>query len=246
MEFTKKRMFIRILILCSILGLSVITFLSLFYRKEISRPTEEIKSSSKLAYAKGIFFVEYEGDKKIYAVSIDSFSIERAKIGPFAIGPLHVARLNKITVDLNLDEIEPRLVKEGTEEKGGEGKILGFENPISKIKENLPPQARKIRGLDVKEVSVNLWKKGQRILRISSDSAAIDHNSGDLIFTGHATMDAGENGNLISHRIRWNRKTRFFRITDPYILTKNGKKVEGEGMETDYLFSRISYGLSNK
>lgn len=122
MEFTKKRMLIRILVLCSILGLSIITCLSLFYRKELSQPSGEIKSSSKLAYGKGISFVEYEGDKKIYAVSIDSFSIERAKIGPFAIGPLHVARLNKVTVDLNLDEIEPRLGKEGTEEKGGKGK----------------------------------------------------------------------------------------------------------------------------
>jgi hypothetical protein len=179
-------------------------------------------------------------------VSVDSVSVERAKLGPFAIGPLHVAHLNKVAIDLNLDEIEPLLDKENVEGQGEGGKALDFENPVSRIKEKLPPEARKIRGVNIKEVSINLWKKEQRILRITSDTAAIDRNSGDLIFIGHATMDAGERGNLISHRIRWNRKTHFFRITDPYIFTKDGKKIEGEGMETDYLFKRIGYQLSNK
>jgi hypothetical protein len=246
MKFRQRRIAIKILMLFSILGILIAVFLSFSHRKEGTQFSKELKSSSQLAYAKGISFVEYQGDKKIYAVSIDSFSIERAKFGPFAIGPLHVAHLNKVAIDLNLDEIEPILDKEGVEEKGEAGKILGFENPISKIKQNLPPEARKIRGLNVNDVSITLWKKEERVLRISSDTATIDRNSGDLIFTGHATMDAGENGNLISHRIRWDRKTRFFRVRDPYIFTKNGKKVEGEGMETDYLFKRINYQLSNK
>jgi len=246
MKFWQRRIAIKILILLSILGIVIAVFLSLYHRKEGPQVSKELKSSSKLAYAKGISFVEYQGDKKIYAVSIDSFSIERAKFGPFAIGPLHVAHLNKVAIDVNLDEIEPLMDKERVEEQGEGGKLLDFENPISKIKEKLPLEARKIRGLNIKEVSINLWKKEQRILRISSDTATIDRNSGDLIFTGHAMMDAGENGNLISHRIRWNRTTRLFRVTDPYVLTKNGKKVEGEGMETDYLFKRINYQLSNK
>jgi hypothetical protein len=205
-----------------------------------------LKSPAGLFFGKGISFVEYHGDKKIYSVSVDSVSIERAKLGPFAIGPLHVAHLNKVAIDLNLDEIEPILDKERVEEQGEGGKVLGFENPISKIKEKLPPKARKIRALDIKDVSINLWKKEKRILRISSDAATIDRNSGDLVFAGHATMDAGENGNLVSHRIRWNRKTRFFRVTDPYIFTKDGKKVEGEEMEADYLFKRINYQLLSK
>jgi hypothetical protein len=154
--------------------------------------------------------------------------------------------LNKVAIDLNLDEIEPLLDKENVEGQGEGEKALGFENPVSRIKEKLPPEARKIKGLNIKEVSINLWKKEQRILRISSDTATIDRKSGDLVFTGHAKMDAGENGNLISHRIRWNRKTRLFRVTDLYIFTKDGKKIEGEGMETDYLFKRITHQLSSK
>lgn len=246
MKFLQKRIAIRILIGISFIGILLVALFSILGQRERGRLSQELKSSSKLAYAKGISFVEYHDDKKIYAVSIDSFSIERAKIGPFAIGPLHVAHLNKVAIDLNLDEIEPMLDKERGEEKGEAGKILDFENPISKIKEKLPPEARKIRAINVKQVSINLWKKGQKTLRISSDAATIDRNSGDLIFTGHAMMDAGENGNLISHRIRWNRKTRLFSVADPYILAKDGKKIEGEGLETDYLFKRISYQLSNK
>lgn len=246
MKFWQKRITLKILIIVLFLGILIATFLSLSLRREGARISKELKSPSRLFFAKGISFVEYQGDKKIYAVSIDSFSIERAKFGPFAIGPLHVAHLNKVAIDLNLDEIEPILDKEGVEEKGEAEKILDFENPISKIKEKLPPEVRKIRALNIKDVSINLWKKEQRIFRISSDTATIDRNSGDLIFTGHATMDAGENGNLISHRIRWNRNTWLFRVVDPYIFAKDGKKVEGEGMEADYLFKRISYQLSNK
>ena len=246
MKFWQKRITLKILIIVLFLGILIGTFLSLSLRREGTQISKELKSPSRLFFGKGISFVEYQGDKKIYGVSIDSFSIERAKLGPFAIGPLQVAHLNKVAIDLNIDEIEPMLDKEGSEEKGEAGKILDFENPISRVKEKLPPEARKIRGLNVKDVSINLWKKEQRILRISSDTATIDRDSGDLIFTGHAMMDAGKNGDLISHRIRWNRKTRLFRVADPYIFSKNGKKIEGEGMETDYLFKRISYQLSNK
>jgi hypothetical protein len=246
MKFWQRRTALRILIILLFIGVLIATFLSLSVRREGTRISKELKSPSRLFFGKGISFVEYHGDKRIYSVKIDSVSIERAKLGPFAIGPLHVAHLNKVAIDLNLDEIEPILDKERVEDQGEGRKVLDFENPISKIKEKLPPEARKIRGVTIKEVSVNLWKKEQRILRISSDTATIDRNSGDLIFAGHATMDAGENGNLISHRIRWDRKTRFFRVTDPYIFTKDGKKIEGEGMETDYLFERVKDQLSNK
>jgi hypothetical protein len=246
MKFWQKRIALKILIILLFMGVVVATFLSLSIRKEKPQISKEPKSPARLFFGKGISFVEYHGDKKIYSVSVDSVSVERAKLGPFAIGPLHVAHLNKVAIDLNLDEIEPLLDKENVEGQGEGEKALGFENPVSRIKEKLPPEARKIKGLNIKEVSINLWKKEQRILRISSDTATIDRKSGDLVFTGHAKMDAGENGNLISHRIRWNRKTRLFRVTDLYIFTKDGKKIEGEGMETDYLFKRITHQLSSK
>jgi len=246
MKFWQKRTAPKILIILLFIGVLIATFLSLSVPREGPRILKGLKSPSGLFFGNKISFVEYHGDRRIYSASIDSVSIDRAKLGPFAIGPLHVAHLNKVAIDLNLDEIEPILDKERVEKQGGEGKLVDFGNPISKIKEKLPPEARKIRALDIKDVSINLWEKEQRILRISSDTATIDRNSGDLIFAGDATMDAGENGTLISHRIRWNRTTRLFRVTDPYIFTKNGKKVEGEGIETDYLFRRMNDRLSNK
>jgi hypothetical protein len=246
MKFWQKRTSLKILIIVLFIGVLVATFLSLSPRKEGPRISKGLNSPSGLFFGKGISFVEYHGDRRIYSASIDSVSIDRAKLGPFAIGPLHVAHLDKVAIDINLDEIEPILEKERVEKQGERGKVLDFENPISKIKEKLPPEARKIRALDIRDVSINLWKEERRILKISSDTASIDRNSGDLIFAGHATMDAGENGKLISHRIRWNRTTRLFRVTDAYIFTKNGKKVEGEGMETDYLFKRMNDQLSNK
>ena len=244
MEYTQKKRVIKILILLLILGILVGTSSLFFSRKKYSSPLEEYKSS-KLAFSKGISFVEYHGDKKVYSISIDSFSIERARLGPFAIGPLHMAHLNKVTVDLHLEGIKSKLDKEKMEE-GAEWEILDFGNPILNIKNSLPFQIKKIKGIELKEISLNLWKDEKRIFRISSNTATVDRKTGDIIFTGHANMDAGQDGKLISHRIRWDKKTRSFKVTDSYYLIKNGKRMEGRGIETDFLFRKINYLISNK
>jgi hypothetical protein len=236
MNFHQKRAAIKILILSLIIGVVIFTFFSVNWRGR-GHFIQGFKSSSKLAYAKGISFVEYHGDKKVYAVSIDSFSIERARIGPFAIGPLHVAHLNKVNIDLYLDGVESRLDKE----KGMDLSEKDFEIPISGIRKNLPYEFRKIRGIELKDISANLWRNEQKIFRISSDKATVDRKTGDIIFVGHANMDAGENGKLIAHRIRWDRETHLFRVTDPYILTKGKERRQGNVIETDYLFTRVSY-----
>jgi hypothetical protein len=246
MDFLKRKTFIKILILISISSILVVTFLFLFHRKEMSQSIEELKLSPKLAYGKGISFVEYHGDKKVYSVSIESFSIERARLGPFAIGPLHIAHLTKVNIDLFLDGIESRLEKEKIEGKDEEEGKLDFENPISNIRKNLSLHIKKVRGIKLKDISINLWKNEKKVFRISSDTATVDRETGDIIFTGHATMDSGEKGNLISHRIRWDRKSRLFKVTDPYYFTKHGKKTEGTGIETDYLFQRMNQLVSKQ
>jgi hypothetical protein len=241
MNFQHKKTAIRILILSLIIGVVIFTFLTVRWR-ERDHFTQGFMSSSKLAHAKGISFVEYHGDKKVYAVSIDSFSVERARIGPFAIGPLRVAHLDKVNIDLYLDQAESRLVKE----KGAESWEKNFENPISGIKKNLPPQLKKIRGIELKDISANIWENEQKIFRISSDTATVDRKTGDIVFAGHANMDAGENGRLISHRIRWDRKTRLFRVKDSYILTKGKETKQGNEIETDYMFTRVNYRPAEK
>jgi hypothetical protein len=246
MEFLKRMKVIKILILLSIIGILVITFLFIYHWKEQSQLIKQLKPNSKLAYGKGISFVEYHGEKKVYSVSVDSFSIERARIGPFAIGPLRMAHLNKVNIDLFLEGIESGLGKEKMEEKSDVKGILDFENPISNIKKNLPIHIKKIRGIRLEGISINLWENEKKIFRISSDTATVDRETGDIIFTGHATMDAGEKGNLISYRIRWDRKSRLFKVTDPYYLTKDGKRMEGIGIETDYLFKKITNLISKK
>jgi hypothetical protein len=243
LESLKRMKVIKILILLSITGILVITFLFIYYWKEQNQLIKRLKSNHKLAYGKGISFVEYRGDKKVYFVSIDSFSMERARLGPFAIGPLHIAHLDKVNIDLYLDGIESRSEKERMGEKGEEG-ILDFENPISNIKKNLPLQIKKVKGIKLKDISINLWKNEKRIFRILSDTATVDRETGDIIFTGHANMDANENGKLISHRVRWDRKSHLFKVADPYYFMRDGKKTEGAGIETDYLFQRMNQLVS--
>jgi hypothetical protein len=240
-----KRKFIKYFILISILGiLAVVVSLSM---KGIEKQNNLIDfyPTSKLAFGKGISFVEYRDDRKIYSVSIDSFFIERARLGPFAIGPLNIAHLNKVAIDLYLGDNESRS-KEKLEDKTTEKNLLSLEKPISDIKKNLPLQIKKVKRIELKDISLNLWENERRIFRISSDSATVDRKTGDIVFTGHATMETDENGKLQSYRIRWDRKTHLFKVMDPYYLIKNGRKTEGKGIETDYLLERISNVASQK
>lgn len=282
-KYLKKRAVIKIIIIFLIFGVLAIVVYSLSSTSK-KRISLFERSSSKLAYGKGISFVEYHGDKKVYAVSIDSFSIEREKLGPFSIGPLSVAHLKNVKVDIYLDEAEgeisphpnllplrperTRLWREGekeervvpqrekgkssenplppgerTEVRGGEKQGLNLENPLSGIKRNLPKEIKKVRGIKLKDISFNIWRDEKKIFSISSESATIDKETGDIIFTGHATIDAGNNGKLVSHRIRWSKKTQLFSVPDSYYLIKDGRRTEGKGIETDYLLRKINYNF---
>jgi hypothetical protein len=242
MNFKQKKAAIKILILSLIIGVVIFTFFTVNWRGR-GHFTQGYKSSSKLAYAKGISFVEYHGDKKVYTIAIDSFYVERARLGPFAIGPFRVVYLNKVDVELYQEGIESKLeqeIKENRTEKiEKKREILNFDSTLLDIRRKLPIEIKKVKGIEIKEISINLWKKGERIFRISSNSAIVDRKTKDLIFTGQANLDAGENGKLISHRIRWDRKTKMFKIADSYYFIKDGRRVEGKGIETDYLLTRM-------
>lgn len=238
-----KLSLIRWLILFSILGVIVYLIFSISFQKAPAQLSKRLETSSKLAFAKGVSFVEYHGDKKVYSVSIDSFYIERARIGPFAIGPFHIVYLNKVNIELYQEGIESKLEQEmrGNGNQKIEGnEILNLDTTFIEIRRKLPVEAKRIKGIEVKEISINLWKEGKRIFRISSNTATLDRKTRDLIFTGKANLDAGDNGKLLSHRIHWNKKTHLFRVLDSYYLIQNGVKREGKGVEVDYLLKRIS------
>jgi hypothetical protein len=246
MDFKQKRRLTKLLILLSILGISVITVLLLLTHKKYDQSSQDFRPTSKLAYAKGIHFTEYRGEKRVYSVSIDTFSVERVRVGPFAIGPLRVGQFSKVSVDLYLDAIDSKQ-GEANEANGMdvEEELQDFGSPISNIRNHLPPELRRVRAIKLKDLSLNLWRHGERIFRISSDTAEIDQKTRDLIFVGHALMDSGQNGRLLSHRIRWDSKTHRFSAGGPYLLTKNGDKKDGTGIEVDYLFRRIHYQTSS-
>lgn len=249
MEYKKKINIIKLSLI--VLGTGVIVFLFFYISPQKPKRIEgEFRLGSKLAFGKGISFIEYHRDQKVYFVSIDSYYIERARIGPFAISPLHILYLNNVDIDLYYEGIKSKLESEIKEdeiqkiEKSEE--ILNFDQIFSDMRKKMPSEAKKLKGIEIHKISINLWKEGERIFRISSDSATIDRKTKDLIFSGKANLDAGINGRIISHRIRWDKKTHLFKIMDPFYLIRNGKKIEGKGIETDYLLKKISYIPSSK
>jgi hypothetical protein len=239
MNLRQKRGPLRILVLLLIFAILVITSLLLFTGRKETHPSKVFRDS-KLAYAKGVSFTEYRGEKKVYSVSIDTFSIERARLGPFAIGPLRVAHFNKVDLDFYLEAIESKEDNRNAGHSPEKEEFPELDNLLLNLREKLPAQLKKVRGMRLKDLSFNLWKNDKKICRIASDTAEFDRETRDLVFAGHATLDSGENGMLISHRIRWSRKTRLFLAEGSYRLTKNGEKREGTGIEVDYLFRRVN------
>ena len=244
MKFNLKPNFFKILFLLAVFGMVVLILAAYFFQEDSVRLSKEFESPSKLAHGQGISFFETHGDQKVYRVSIDTFSVDRAKLGPFAIGPLIVAHLNKINLDLYLEGIESKL--ESQRKAKEEGKLEGaidLEGALANIRKNLPS---KVKIIKADGISINLWKEEKRIFSLSSDTATFDHKTGDIVFTGHVKMDAGENGNLIAYRVRWIRETGLFKVIDPYILTKGGMRTEGREIETDYTLKKIAKSVSQK
>ena len=207
--------------------------------------TPQLYSSDELTSAKGWKISQSHGRHKAYDASIESFSIDRAKLGPFAIGPLHVAHLKKVVVDF---------YAEGLSSNGDAGtdpsqprafRIDALAGPLADIRNHLLFRSKKVRIFDIAGVSLNLWQKEKKVFGISSDRATLDRQTGDIVFIGHAFLDAAESGNIISYRIRWIKKTSLFRIKDPFILTQGNKKKEGSELETDYLLKQIRYQIKS-
>jgi hypothetical protein len=239
----RKNLLISILI-AIILTVCFGTIWSLFKSYQLRR-TPQLYSSNKLTSAKGWKVSQSRGDKKIYRASVEDFSIDRAKLGPFTIGPLQVAHLKEVVIDFYSEGLLSDEDADTNPSKPKTFRIDALEGPLADIRNDLLFRSRRIRILDIDGISLNLWEKEKRVFNISSDKATMDRQTGDIVFIGHASMDAAENGSIISYRIRWIKKTSLFHITDPFILTNGNKKKEGRELETDYLLKKIRYQIKS-
>jgi hypothetical protein len=238
---SKRRKLLISILLALVLSVCVGAFWSLFTWYRLPKTQQ---SSDKLASAEGWKISHYRGNKKVYQASIESFSIERAKLGPFAIGPLQVAHFKKVVIDFYAEGLLSYADADKAPSKLGTFGIDALEGPLADIKKNLLFRSRKIGIMDIMGISLNLWESEKRVFKISSDRATIDRQTGDIIFTGHASLESAENGSIISYRMRWVKKTSLFRIKDPFIFTKGDKKREGRELETDYLLKKIKFQIN--
>lgn len=209
------------------------------------RKTLRSHSYDQLASAEGLKISHSRGGKKVYDASIERFSVERAKLGPFAIGPLQVAHFKKVVIDFYAEGLLSNDVADKAPSKPRTFGIDALDGPLADIKKELLFRSRKIGILDIIGITLNLREKDKRVFKISSDRATIDRKTGDLIFTGHASLDASENGSIIAYRIRWVKKTSLFRIKDPFILTKGNQKREGRELEADYLLKKVRFKIES-
>jgi len=241
---SRRKKFLLSFLLAVLLTVCAGTLWSLLNWYRLQR-TPQVHPSDKLASTTGWKIYRSSGNKKVYQASVETFSIERARLGPFAIGPLQVARLQKVVIDFYAEGLLSDPGADGDPSKSDTFKIDTIEGPLADIRNDLLHRSRKIGILDIDGISLNLWQREKRIFGISSDRATIDRKTGDVIFIGHASLDAAENGSIISHRITWVRKTSLFRINDPFILAKADERKEGRELETDYLLKKVKYQIKS-
>jgi hypothetical protein len=219
------------LILC--IGFGTLWSLYKWYRLQREPPSYP---SHILASGEGWVITQSNGNKRVYQASIKSISIERARLGAFEIGPLHVARLDKVAIDFYVEGLASKALY--SPDAFG---IEILENSLADIKKDRMFRNQNIRILKIKDITLRLWDKDTKVFGISSDQATIDRQTGDILFVGHASLHAGSSGSVIAHRIRWVRKTSLFRITDQFILRKGSVVKEGRELETDYLLEKVKY-----
>ena len=234
----KRNKLLRFVLLALVLAVCVATLWSLFKWYQVPK-TDQLNSSNTSRSAKGWKISHSHGNQKVYQASIESFSVERAKLGPFGIGPLQVAHFKKVVIDFYSEGLLSYAKTEKAPPKSAAFGIEALEGPLADIKNDLLFRSKKIGILDIIGISLNLWESDKRVFNVSSDRATMDRQTGDLIFTGHASLDAAQNGHIISHRIRWVKKTSLFRLKDPFIFTRGDEKKEGRELETDYLLKNI-------
>jgi hypothetical protein len=227
------------ILLALILSVCAGVFWSVFRWYRLQR-TPRSYSSHTLSSGEAWKITQYDGNKRVYQASIESISIERAKLGPFAIGPLHVAHLNRVVIDFYAEGLAGQ-----DPYKPDAFRIDMLENSFAGMRNDPFFRSKKIKILDIKDISLNLWDREKRVFGISSDRATIDRQTGDVIFIGHASLRSAEDRSVISHRVRWVRKTSLFSIKDPFILTQGNKKKEGRELETDYLLKKIKYQIKS-
>jgi hypothetical protein len=223
------------ILLALILSIGVGTFGPLYNWYRLQREPRSYPSRI-LASGEGWTITQSNGNKRVYQASIKSISIERAKLGAFAIGPLHVAHLDKVAIDFYGEGLASKAPY-----RSDAFGIDILENSLADIKKDRMFRGRKIRILVIKDISLNLWESDTKVFNISSDEATIDRQTGDILFVGHASLNAGVSGSVIAHRIRWVRKTSLFRVNDLFILKKGSTTKEGRELETDYLLKKIKY-----
>ena len=234
----KKRLIFIILVPALIVVGATLWSLFTLYQ---SRRAAQSLSSDSISSAEGWKISRMHGNNKLYDASIESFSVERAKMGPFTIGPLHIARLKNVVLDFHAEGLLSLAAARKRSTESGISMADALQDSFADIRSEPVFRSRKIRILDIERVALSLWEGEKRAFRISSDQATADRRTGDIIFIGHASLDAGENGSVIAYRIRLVKKTSLFRIDDAFILTRSGKKTEGRGLETDYRLKKITY-----
>ena len=215
------------------------------FQGNLARSKSSMEHSGTPAPSEGFELKYLKGDIKVYEASIGSFSLKKAKLGPFAIGPLNVARFEKVAIDMYTEGLLTDADRDNDISKLDTFGVDNLESLFGRIKEDSLFRKRKIGIIDINGISLNLWEGEKKVFNITSDRLTMDRRTGDVIFIGHASLDAAENGSVIAHRIRWVKKSSLFRIEDAYILTRGNDRKEGRGLETDHLLKKIEYEVKS-
>jgi hypothetical protein len=205
----------------------VVYLISLEYQFVPKRDFQKFTGAPDISL-KGLSFVETQDGREIFSLDIGSFKIRKIKLGFFRVGLFKTAELENVEINFYINENVKGITKEP----------FDFEKCF--LASELPG-LEKVRGVEIKNIKINIMQENRIISSISSDYAEIDLARKDVIFKGNVKISSQEDKVLRCYRIRWVNKTNRFKTNDFYKLTKEGKAFEGKGLETDYLLENIRF-----
>lgn len=170
----------------------------------------------------GFDYTAYEGDRRAFRIKADHFEISKRKFGPFYVSPLKEASASGVELHIYQDGQQ-------TEEDGRPDISWGD------VLEVLPDEIKNqgvITRFRVQGLKANIYRDGEIVSSVSSESAVIDPKRRLALFEGRFSVKAGESV-LVSEAGEWDQGARLFRVPGPYMLMTAAGMNRGSGLQFD-------------
>ena len=170
----------------------------------------------------GISYTAHEGGKMRFRLKADRVEVAKRKFGMLYVNPLKEATLSNLALEVyeDADARNPAAMLSG--------EMLAQILPAQVMSEFGMITRIRIDGLNVK-----LVRDGQTVSSITAQHATIDPKTRVTALNGNVSVAAAEGRSVMSQEGTWDQGAGLFWVQGPYLLVRNGKATQGNGLRFD-------------